>query len=172
MPRNYDRLIKFYDSWFDDLLDPEKEFSAEEFRIAILAIRDAQHECDVTKLDSIPPSVRRGLSMATLKEQLSRILERAEGARNRGRKGGEAARAALSPEQAARAADEAARKRFEEQRQASNTAYYKKCAQNENTDLVTWMKKPRTEEDLRKMWEADPAAKEVTFEYWVKYRGF
>lgn len=89
-------MIRFYDSWFDDLNDPDKELTAEERWMVITAVRESQRVGSTSPMRELPLEVRRALSMATLIEQLERILERVEGARARGRKGAEA-RAAQEP---------------------------------------------------------------------------
>lgn len=91
MARNYDRLIRYYDSWFDDLADPDKELTAEECWSVILALRDAQHQGTTQPLRELPQSVRRALSMSTLIEQTERIIERCNNLRERGSKGGTSA---------------------------------------------------------------------------------
>lgn len=102
MPRKYDRVIRYYASWFDDFLSADKEFSAEEFRDIILAIRDCQVNGSLEPLETLPITIRRALSMATMGEQILRILERAENMRARGSAGGrKAAAAAARPEQLA-----------------------------------------------------------------------
>lgn len=102
MPRKYDRVIRYYASWFDDFLSTDKEFSAEEFRAIILAIRDCQVNGSLEPLETLPITIRRALSMATMGEQILRILERAENMRARGSAGGrKAATVALSQEQKA-----------------------------------------------------------------------
>ncbi len=102
MPRKYDRVIRYYASWFDDFLSVDKEFSAEEFRAIILAIRDCQVNGSLEPLETLPITIRRALSMATMGEQILRILERAENMRARGSAGGrKAAAAATNQEQRA-----------------------------------------------------------------------
>lgn len=99
MPRKYDRVIRYYASWFDDFLSVDKEFSAEEFRAIILAIRDCQVNGSLEPLETLPITIRRALSMATMGEQILRILERAENMRARGSAGGrKAAAGAARPE--------------------------------------------------------------------------
>lgn len=88
MARNYDRLIRYYDSWFDDLSDPAKELTPEECWRVILALREAQHHGTTDPLRELPQSVRRALSMSTLIEQTERIIERCNNLRERGSKGG------------------------------------------------------------------------------------
>ena len=102
MPRKYDRVIRYYASWFDDFLSVDKEFSAEEFRAIILAIRDCQVNGSLEPLETLPITIRRALSMATMGEQILRILERAENMRARGSAGGrKTAAGAARPEQLA-----------------------------------------------------------------------
>ena len=96
MPRKYDRVIRYYASWFDDFLSSDKEFTAEEFRDIILAIRDCQLKGSLEPLETLPITIRRALSMATMGEQILRILERAENMRARGSAGGRKAAAAAS----------------------------------------------------------------------------
>lgn len=135
MPRKYDRVIRYYASWFDDFLSIDKEFSAEEFRAIILAIRDCQVNGSLEPLETLPITIRRALSMATMGEQILRILERAENMRARGSAGGrKAAEAAARPElQAASSIREELREhenqekekqRIEDRRQAVKPATY------------------------------------------------
>lgn len=91
MPRKYDRIIRFYDSWFDDLSDPSKELSADEQLQIIRAIRDAQVMATSEPIRNLPLQIRRCLSVATLCEQIERMCERSERMRSRGRAGGLAA---------------------------------------------------------------------------------
>lgn len=89
MARNYDRLIRYYDSWFDDINDQEKELSDGEKWQVMLAIRECQRVMSAEPLRNLPLNVRRALSMATMLEQVERIIERVESARNRGSRGGQ-----------------------------------------------------------------------------------
>lgn len=91
MARTYDRLIRYYDSWFDDINDVEKELSGEEKWQIMLALRECQRVMSADPLRNLPLNIRRALSMATMVEQMERIIERCESARNRGSKGGQAA---------------------------------------------------------------------------------
>lgn len=88
MARHYDRLIRYYDSWFDDLLDIDKELSPAECWRVILAIRDAQQMSSTEPLRNLPLEIRRALSMSTLIEQVERIIERCDNMRQRGSLGG------------------------------------------------------------------------------------
>lgn len=87
MARKYDRMIRFYGSWFADLNDPEKALTAEEKWQVVEAIFKAQITESTDPLTSLPLEIRRALSMATMREQLERVLERNQGARDRGLKG-------------------------------------------------------------------------------------
>ena len=91
MPRKYDRIIRFYDSWFDDLSDQSKELSSDEQLQIIRAIRDAQVMMTSEPIRNLPLQIRRCLSVATLCEQIERMCERSERMRSRGRAGGLAA---------------------------------------------------------------------------------
>ena len=91
MARTYDRLIRFYDSWFGDLLDPEKEFTPEECWQIVLAIRECQREATLEPLAALPKHLRRGLQMRTLETQILKILEHTGKMKERGAAGGAAA---------------------------------------------------------------------------------
>lgn len=87
MARKYDRMIRFYGSWLADLNDEEKAFTAEEKWQVVEAIFQSQLQESTEPLTNLPLSIRRALSMATMREQLERVLERNQGARDRGLKG-------------------------------------------------------------------------------------
>ena len=112
MPRNYDRLIRFYDSWFGDLLDPDKGFSPEECWSVIVAIRECQREITLEPLKNLPINIRRGLQMRTLETQILKILEHTGRMAARGAAGGNAAQKAAQ-ERAKIAAEERERQREE-----------------------------------------------------------
>lgn len=104
MPRKYDRLIRFYDSWFGDLQDPTKEFTPAECWSIVLAVRECQIQGSLEPLEQLPLSIRRALSMATMGEQVERILERIDRRRDISKHGGDTAAAnRRSPEQIAAA---------------------------------------------------------------------
>lgn len=90
MARTYDRLIRFYDSWFGDLLDEEKELTPAECWATILAIRECQRQNTIEPLRDLPREIRRALQMRTLETQIEKILERTANMRERGAKGGNA----------------------------------------------------------------------------------
>ena len=90
MPRTYDRLIRFYDSWFGDLLDPDKGFTPEECWNVILAVRECQREITLEPLKKLPLNIRRGLQMRTLETQIVKILEHTGRMAARGAAGGNA----------------------------------------------------------------------------------
>lgn len=102
MPRKYDRVIRFYSSWFADFLDQEKNFSDHEIVQLFIAIRDCQIEGSLEPIENLPLSIRRGLSMATMGEQIIRLVETSQSARNRGKDGGEKAAANMRAEREAR----------------------------------------------------------------------
>ena len=116
MPRTYDRLIRLYDSWFGDLLDPDKGFTPEECWSVILAIRECQREVTLEPIKNLPLNIRRGLQMRTLETQIIKILEHTGRMAARGAAGGNAAQKAAQ-EKAKLAAEERERAREEQNRQ-------------------------------------------------------
>ena len=112
MPRTYDRIIRLYDSWFGDLLDPDKGFTPEECWNVILAIRECQREITLEPLKNLPLNIRRGLQMRTLETQIVKILEHTGRMAARGAAGGNAAQKAAQ-EKAKLAAEERERAREE-----------------------------------------------------------
>lgn len=121
MPRTYDRLIRFYDSWFGDLLDPDKGFTPEECWSVIVAIRECQREITLEPLKNLPINIRRGLQMRTLETQIVKILEHTGRMAARGAAGGNAAQKAAQ-ERAKIAAEEREREREERERQYDERA--------------------------------------------------
>lgn len=120
MPRKYDKVIRYYSSWFADITDPEKEFTDHEIVQFFFAVRDCQIEESLEPLQNLPLSIRRALSMATIGEQVIRLVETSNSARNRGKSGGETAaanRAAAEPNQAAAMRAEQKRKEAAEEEQ-------------------------------------------------------
>ena len=113
MPRTYDRLIRLYDSWFGDLLDPDKGFTPEECWNVILAIRECQREITLEPLKSLPINIRRGLQMRTLETQILKILEHTGRMAARGAVGGNAAQKAAHEK--AKIAEEERERQREEQ---------------------------------------------------------
>ena len=113
MPRTYDRLIRFYDSWFGDLLDPDKGFTPEECWSVIVAIRECQREITLEPLKSLPINIRRGLQMRTLETQIIKILEHTGRMAARGAAGGNAAQKAAHEK--AKIAEEERERQREEQ---------------------------------------------------------
>ena len=93
MPRKYDRIIRYYSSWFADVLDPAKEFSDHEIVQIFMAIKDCQVSMSLDPLEQLPITIRRALSMATMGEQIIRLIEKTENMRNRGANGGNTAAA-------------------------------------------------------------------------------
>lgn len=121
MPRTYDRLIRYYDSWFGDLLDPDKGFTPEECWSVIVAIRECQREITLEPLKNLPINIRRGLQMRTLETQIVKILEHTGRMAARGSAGGNAAQKAAQ-EKAKLAAEERERAREERERQYDEQA--------------------------------------------------
>lgn len=84
MARNYNHVIRFLESWFADLEAPEKGFTPTECWQVITAIRDCQVTNTLDPLKELPLPIRRGLSMATLGEQLLAVMDKAKSYRRRG----------------------------------------------------------------------------------------
>lgn len=131
MARKYNHVIRFFESWFVDLESPEKEFTdAEKWQI-VKAIYDCQINTSLEPLQALPLSVRRALSMATLGEQITAILERADSYRKRGSWArakapeGDSPRAKIQAEE--REQEQAARK----QKQATET-------ENLKAEMAEW----------------------------------
>lgn len=130
MPRTYDRLIRLYDSWFGDLLDPDKGFTPEECWSVILAIRECQREVTLEPIKNLPLNIRRGLQMRTLETQIIKILEHTGRMAARGAAGGNAAqkaaqeKAKLAAEERERAREEQNKKYEERSRSAISREQY------------------------------------------------
>ena len=131
MPRTYDRLIRFYDSWFGDLLDPDKGFTPEECWNVILAVRECQREITLEPLKKLPLNIRRGLQMRTLETQIVKILEHTGRMATRGAAGGNAAqkaaqeRAKIASEQREKEREEFNRQCEEREKKSISLAQYK-----------------------------------------------
>ena len=124
MPRKYDRTIRYYASWFDDLLDPNKAFTPQECWSVILAIRDCQLTGSLQPLEALPIEIKRALSMATMGEQIVRQLERAENMRSRSKKGGDENAKRIREELRQKSIDEANEERAAQERKAVNLSSY------------------------------------------------
>lgn len=153
MPRKYDRIIRYYSSWFADILDPAKEFSDSEIVQIFIAIKDCQVSLSLEPLEQLPITIRRALSMATMGEQIIRLIEKTENMRNRGANGGNTAaanRAAAEPnpavamraEQKRKEAAEEEQRREEERRKAylppALLERLKKASEGDAAELKYW----------------------------------
>ena len=166
MPRTYDRLIRFYDSWFGDLLDPDKGFTPEECWSVIVAIRECQREITLEPLKNLPINIRRGLQMRTLETQIVKILEHTGRMAARGSAGGNATRAAMQKQSMIL-------EEKNERRQAQMDEYFKKKEANrpsqEQIDL--WVKVGVLDENMKpgKLWaDRGKYALPDTLEKWKK----
>lgn len=83
MARKYNHLVRFLESWFADLEDPEKEFSDTERWQVVRAIAQCQVDISLEPLQALPLVIRRALSIATMGEQLLAIMDRADSYRKR-----------------------------------------------------------------------------------------
>lgn len=72
--RNYDKLIRFYASWFGDLVDPDKGFTDAEKWQVVAAMAECQDQGTTEPLDNLPAGIKRGLPMATYRTQLAKII--------------------------------------------------------------------------------------------------
>ena len=134
MARKYNHVIRMFESWFVDLEDPEKEFTDSEKWQLIKAIYDCQVQTSLEPLKALPLSIRRAMSMATLGEQITAILERADSYRRRG--------SWLRPQPAA--AENPRAKIQAEQREAEQRAREEKqkCSEEElKAELQLWKAK-------------------------------
>lgn len=85
MPRKYNHVIRFLESWFADLEDPAKEFSDSERWEVVVALRDCQVQNSLEPLHALPLSIRRALSIPSMGEQMMAVLDRAESYKRRGK---------------------------------------------------------------------------------------
>ena len=166
MPRTYDRLIRYYDSWFGDLLDPDKGFTPEECWAVIIAIRECQRELNLEPLKNLPLNIKRGLQMRTLETQILKILEHTGKMAARGAAGGNATKAAMQKQSMIL-------EEKNERKQAQMDEYFKKKEANrpsqEQIDL--WVKVGVLDENLKpgKLWaERGRYALPDTLEKWKK----
>lgn len=83
--RNYDKLIRFYASWFGDLLDPDKGFTDAEKWQVVAAMAECQDQGNTEPLDNLPAGIKRGLPMATYRTQLAKIIASRKSCVNRAR---------------------------------------------------------------------------------------
>lgn len=159
MARNYDRLIKYYDSWFDDLLDPDKGFTREEIADVLIAIRQCQQNFNLEPLQALPREIRRGLSMATLSEQILRICERTQSIIERGSKGGNKTAAA-----AARSATQ------ENKRDTIRRAWMDARAAEQGMEVTEWIDYCRNNPNyLKSLFSLHNEAKCVDFKQFIKF---
>lgn len=119
MARNYNHVIRFLESWFADINDTDKEFSdADKWQI-VMAIYECQVKTSLEPLHALPLAIRRGLSMATLGEQITAVLERAESYRARGYYARQQQRSAADPR--AKIANEQDQKEQEQRKEAKRS---------------------------------------------------
>lgn len=185
MARRYDRLVRFYSSWFADFFDAEKGFTAEELVAIFRCIFEAQMDANPDHLDTLPASIKRGLSMATMREQLAKIVEKTESRRNASSHGGDAADTLPAPagtksaakdaaqeRRKALAAAETARKELEQARAAENNAFYKAAAKACGLDVQKWFAfYDENPQYALKLSLADPKSVGLSFEEWEIFRG-
>lgn len=139
MARTYNHVIRFLESWFADINSPDKEFTdADKWQI-IMAIYECQVKTSLEPLHELPLAIRRGLSMATLGEQITAVLERAESYRARGYYARKQQLAAADPRAKIQAEQREAEQKAREEKQ--------KCSEEElKAELQLW--KARTPLEL------------------------
>lgn len=170
MPRTYDRLIRFYDSWFGDLLDQDKGFTPEECWSVVLAIRECQREVTLEPIKNLPLNIRRGLQMRTLETQIVKILEHTGRMAARGSAGGNAAQKAAQ-ERAKIQAEERERQREEREKEIEEN---RKNAVTREQYLL-WMEKNVLDERGKPgpNWaDREKYALPETIERWKKYYNY
>ena len=84
MARRYNHIVRYLESWFFDLEDPEKQFTDAERWAVVRAIAQCQFDCSLEPLQSLPLEIRRGLSILTMGEQLLAIMDRVHSYKSRG----------------------------------------------------------------------------------------
>lgn len=94
--RSYDRLIRFYASWFGDLMAESKEFTGEECWEVVKALYRAQEDENPDILDELPREIKRALSLETMKTQVAKIIASRRSSAERGRAGAAATLSAAS----------------------------------------------------------------------------
>lgn len=85
--RTYDKVIRFYSSWFGDLMSESKEFSDSECWQVIKALYMAEEEENPDLLDNLPREIKRALSLETMKTQVAKLIASRRSSAERGRAG-------------------------------------------------------------------------------------
>lgn len=112
--KRYDRVIRFYSSWFGDLMAESKEFSDSECWQVIRALYLAEEEENPDLLDELPREIKRGLSLETMKTQLAKLISSRLSSAERGRAGAAASMAAATRVDSVRAQEIARTKSAQE----------------------------------------------------------
>lgn len=104
--RTYDKVIRFYSSWFGDLMSESKEFTDGECWQVIKALYMAEEEENPDLLDTLPREIKRALSLETMKTQVAKLIASRRSSAERGRAGAAASMAAASRVDAVRMQEE------------------------------------------------------------------
>lgn len=104
--RTYDKVIRFYSSWFGDLMSESKEFSDGECWQVIKALYMAEEEENPDLLDALPREIKRALSLETMKTQVAKLIASRRSSAERGRAGAAASMASASRVDAVRMQEE------------------------------------------------------------------
>lgn len=104
--RTYDKVIRFYSSWFGDLMAESKEFTDGECWQVIRALYLAEEEENPDLLDNLPREIKRALSLETMKTQVAKLIASRRSSAERGRAGAAASMASASRVDAVRMQEE------------------------------------------------------------------
>lgn len=104
--RRYDKVIRFYSSWFGDLMAESKEFTDAECWQVVKALYLAEEEENPDLLDTLPREIKRALSLETMKTQVAKLIASRRSSAERGRAGAAASMAAASRVDAVRMQEE------------------------------------------------------------------
>lgn len=137
--RTYDKVIRFYSSWFGDLMSESKEFSDGECWQVIKALYVAEEEENPDLLDNLPREIKRALSLETMKTQVAKLIASRRSSAERGRAGAAASPASVSKVDVVRM-QEASRK----EAARDDAARWLKWADETPDDrIIDWAKKGR-----------------------------
>lgn len=180
MPRKYDCIVRFYASWFADLTNESKGFSNEEIGQIFLKIGEAQIKCQPEIINELPITIKRGLQMATLEEQIQRLIERSARCKERGSIGGQVTASRYQTGNREAAAEREKRLAVERQLEESRNERHKKyqehrewvrheLAKEMGIEVQHLSKNSPSWTQLRKVWEKDQRAGSLAFADWLIY---
>lgn len=137
--RTYDKVIRFYSSWFGDLMSESKEFSDGECWQVIKALYVAEEEENPDLLDNLPREIKRALSLETMKTQVAKLIASRRSSAERGRAGAAASPASVSKVDVVRMQEESRKEAAKD-----DAARWIKWADETPDDrIIDWAKKGR-----------------------------